>query len=118
MKKRITVQSAKAKGRALQQWVGRKISDLIGLEFGKDKPIESRGGGQSGTDIRLDSEAITLFPFSVECKRQEKLAIPQWIEQAKENQLPGTDWLLVCKQSHREPFVVLDANAFFKLYSY
>jgi len=111
----ITVASRKAKGRTLQQWVCRKISDLTGLAFGKDSPIESRPMGQSGCDVRLDSEAIRLFPFSVECKFQESWAVHQWIEQAQKNKTPDTDWLLVCKRSRKPPVVILDADVFFKL---
>ena len=117
-KKRISVQSAKAKGRALQQWVCQKISDLTGYEWGSsgdDKPIESRPMGQSGTDVRMESHVIKQFPFSVECKFQESWSVHHWIEQARENQLPDTDWLLVCKRSRKTPVVVIDAEVFFKL---
>jgi len=106
-------QSAKSKGRALQKWVCAKIAELVGLEWGRDKPIESRPMGQQGVDVRLDSEALERFPFSVECKFHERWAIKEWIEQAKANCKEGTDWLLVCKQSRKPPIVVMDAEAFF-----
>lgn len=117
-KHRISVQSAKAKGRRLQQWVCQKISDLTGYEWGSsgdDKPIESRPMGQSGCDVRMESHVQRLFPFSVECKYQETWSVPAWMEQAKENQRPGTDWLLVIKRNNVEPVVVMDAGAFFNL---
>ena len=41
-------QSAKAKGRTLQQWICKKISEFTGFPCGKDCPIESRPMGQSG----------------------------------------------------------------------
>ncbi len=115
-KKRISVQSAKAKGRALQQWVCRKISALTGYEWGssgEDKPIESRPMGQSGPDIRMESHVQKMFPFSVECKWQESWSVPSWIEQAKANQKPNTDWLLILKRSREKPVVVMDAEIFF-----
>ena len=115
MKKRISVQSAKAKGRRLQQWAMRKISELTGIPCGKDELIASREMGQSGTDVRLIGEAQKLFPWSVECKSQEKWSIPAWIKQAKENQKKETDWLLVVKRNQHEPIVVIDAEVFFKL---
>ena len=114
-KKRISTASAKQKGRELQKWVAAKISEVTGLPHGKDTDIESRPMGQSGTDIRLSKEAIRLFNFSVECKRQETWAVPAWIEQAKKNCLPDTDWLLVLRRSHSEPVVVMDAGRFFEL---
>ena len=117
-KKRIRPQSAKAKGRQLQQWACQKISELTGFEWGSpgnDKPIESRPMGQSGTDVRMESQVRALFPYSVECKFQETWSIPAWIEQAKENQVEETDWLLICKRSRKPPVVVMDAEKFFEI---
>jgi hypothetical protein len=116
-KKRISVQSAKAKGRRLQQWAGQMIADLTGFEFGHDCPIESRGMGQSGTDVRMDAQVLKQFPFSVECKSQESWSVHSWIDQAKNNELPDTDWLLICKRSRHSPVAVLDAETFFKILS-
>ena len=115
MKKRITVASAKNKGRRLQQWVCSMISKLTGLEWGQDCPIESRGMGQSGVDVRLEKKALNLFPYSVECKAQETWSIPAWIEQAQSNIIPGTNWLLVVKKSRKDPIVIMDATVFFEL---
>lgn len=115
LKRRITVQSAKAKGRRLQQWVCRKISELTGIPWGPDCPIESRPMGQNGCDVRLESQVIAEFPFSVECKAQENWAIPGWIKQAMTNQMANTDWLLVCKRRNESPVVIISAETFFKL---
>ena len=115
---RITPQSAKAKGRRLQQWVCAKIAEVTGYEWGssgEDKPIESRPMSQSGPDVRMESQVCELFPFSVECKWQETWSVPAWIEQAKENQRDGMDWLLVIRRSRSEPVVVMDAEVFFRL---
>lgn len=114
-KKRIKTSSAKAKGRDLQKWVCEQISKLTGYPWGKDQPIESRPMGQSGVDVRLEQVVLKLFPFSVESKRWENWSVPSWIEQARENQLPNTDWLLVMRKSHRPPVVVMDGEAFFRL---
>lgn len=118
-KKRITPQSAKAKGRELQKWVCRMISELTGLPWSsngkEDAPISSRPMGQSGTDVRLESHVKKLFPFSVECKWQESWSIPAWAEQARKNQEKGTHWLLFCKRSRNNPVVIMDAEAFFEL---
>ncbi len=117
-KKRISVQSAKAKGRRLQQWVCERISNLTGEEWGSsgdDKPIESRPMGQSGCDVRMESHVRKMFPFSVECKFQESWSVHSWIKQAQENQVEGTDWLLVAKRSRCRPIVIMDARAFFDM---
>ena len=115
---KIRHSSGKDKGRRLQQWVCRRISDLTGYEWGSsgdDKPIESRPMGQSGCDVRMESHVQALFPFSVECKYQESWAVPAWIKQAKENQKEGTDWLLIAKKNHEVPVVIMDADKFFTL---
>ena len=41
--------------------------------------------GDSGEDILLSPENRKLFPFSVECKNQEKLNIWSSLEQAETN---------------------------------
>lgn len=115
-KKRITPQSAKAKGRELQKWVCNKISLSTGFPWGKDQPIESRPMGQSGVDVRMESKVLKTFPFSVECKWQESWSIPAWVKQAELNQLPNTDWLLVVKRSRQKPVIIMDAELFFQLY--
>jgi hypothetical protein len=115
MKRRIKPSSAKAKGRSLQQWVCQKISDLLGIKWGKDELIASREMGQAGTDVRLLGEAQKRFPYSVECKYQETWSVLAWIEQAKQNQKKGTDWLLVMKKNRISPVVVMDAERFFDL---
>jgi len=114
-KKRISVSSAKAKGRTLQQWTCQMISKLTGLDWGPDEMIASREGCQNGTDVRLVGVAKKLFPFSVECKWQETWSIPAWMKQAQDNQDPNTDWLLVVKKSRMDPIIIMDAERFFAL---
>ena len=114
-KRSITRASAKDKGRRLQQTVCQKVSELTGLPWGKDCPIESRPMGQSGVDVRLDTEARKLFPFSVEAKWQESWDMPGWIRQAQANEMKDTDWLLVVKRSHSLPVCIIDLNTFFKI---
>lgn len=114
-KKRISIPSAKAKGRQLQNWTCIQISRLLGLEWGKDEQIAPREMGQTGTDVRLVADAKELFPWSVECKWQEQWSIHEFIKQAKENRKKGTDWLLVLRRSRQEPVVVLEAEVFFGL---
>lgn len=111
----IKSSSAKKKGRTLQNWTCQKIADLLTLPWGKDEMIASREMGQSGTDVRLIGAARAQFPYSVECKNQEVWSVPAWIEQAKSNQAPDTDWLLVLKKNRIPPVVMMDAERFFTL---
>lgn len=112
----IPTSARKAKGRDLQKWVCQQISSLTGIDWGKDRYIESRPMGQSGSDVRLFGQALEAFPFSVECKRQEVKTIPfSWIKQAQANQARDTDWLLFARRNREKPVVVMDAKQFFGL---
>lgn len=115
-KKRMRAASMKAKGRALQQWVCEKISEVTNFQFGKDQPIESRPMGHNGVDVRMETSVLDLFPFSVECKNQEAWNIPSWVRQAKDNQVAGTSWLLVVKKNREKPIIIMDAEDFFMWY--
>jgi hypothetical protein len=122
-KKPITVASRKAKGRALQDWTCQKVSEVTGIDWGKtdDHEIKPRQMGQRGPDVIMSPTVRAKFPLTIECKNQKRLSILDWIEQAKSNCYPETDWLLVVRRSGRKKedrtkeFVVLDAEVFFKL---
>ena len=112
---RISVASAKAKGRELQKWVCEWVSRITNEPWGKDADIESRPMGQSGVDVRIHPRLLKIFPYSIECKRQEKWAVHEWIKQAQSNQLPDTHWLLVARSSRMAPVVIVDAEHFFSV---
>jgi hypothetical protein len=116
-KKKITKSSSrKAKGRRLQNWLAQKISELIGLPYGPDQPIEPRQMGQNGVDVRLDNEARKLFPWSTECKNSEKWSLSETMKQVQANMYENTNWLIVLnKNRQKTPIVVLDAEVFFNL---
>ena len=115
--KTIKVRSAKAKGMSFQKDMAEVISGLTGIPVEKDGLIESRGSGQHGTDIILRGEARELFPYSPECKNQENLNLLDAISQAKENELPNTDWLIFHRRKTlKEDVVILGLDAFIKLY--
>lgn len=118
IKKRIKPASAKAKGRALQKWTAQKISELTGYEWGssgEDKPIESRPMGQSGTDIRMESQVKKLFPFDIECKAHENWSVHSWVDQARKNETSTGTWMIIARRSRQKPVVIMEANAFFEL---
>jgi len=115
-KKSITIASRKSKARKLQKWTAEEISKVTGFDWGKDCPIEPRPMGQSGVDIRLEKSVLEVFPYSVECKAQENWSVHQWVKQARINKMDGTDWLIVARRSRRKEVVIMDAEAFFKLF--
>ncbi len=112
----ISIASRKAKARELQKYVAQKISDITGIPCGKDELIESREMGQAGSDVKLIGEAKKKFPFSVECKRQEKFNLHDAVRQSKANQMEGTDWIVISRRSNEEAILTMDADKFFKLY--
>ena len=100
-----TPASRKAKGRRLQQAVRQDLVDRLGIDPGD---ILSTAMGQSGCDLYLSPAARARFPFGVECKAQERIALPEWWEQCTRNAAAeGLTPLLVLKQSRREALAVL-----------
>lgn len=111
-----TVASRKAKGRDLQQYTAKTIAAAIQMEYGENGDVQSRSGGQNGTDVILTPEARRKFPFSVECKNQEKISLIEYIKQAKINSIPNTDWLVVLKNKNLPyPVVTLDFHVFMNM---
>ena len=100
-----TPASRKAKGRRLQQAVRQDLVDRLGIDPGD---ILSTGMGQSGCDLYLSPAARERFPFAVECKAQEAIALPAWWRQCTRNaEAEGLAPLLILKQSRREALAVL-----------
>ena len=120
-KKTISRTSAKGKGRNLQQWACKKISEFTGLPWGKDEEIASREMGQSGADCRMSRNACRLFPFTLECKSGGQWNLPAAIKQCQANLYPGTTWLVCLDRPHQikdqrvSPLIVIDGELFFKI---
>ena len=104
--------SAKSKGRTLQQWVAKLILKCFPSLTEHD--VRSTSMGVSGVDVQLSTEALKLFPYSVECKSYASIAVYKWYDQAKTNTIKGTEPLLVIKANRQKPLVVVDAEYFFE----
>ena len=104
----MNTQSAKAKGRRLQQKFMQLLIEKLEID---PEDIESRPMGAGGEDLIMSKAARNKFPFSVECKNQERLNIWSAWEQANSNR--GIyEPLVVIKRNGTTPLVVLDANVF------
>ena len=100
-----TPASRKAKGRRLQQAVRQDLIEHLGIDPGD---ILSTAMGQSGCDLYLSPAARDRFPYGVECKHQEAIALPAWWRQCTANaEKEGLTPLLLVKQSRKEPLAVL-----------
>ncbi len=100
-----TPSSRKAKGRRFQQQICGDLVNHLPINPGD---IQSTGMGQSGCDIRLSVAARQVFPFGVECKNVERVALWESWEQCttnatKERLTP----LLLIKRNREEPLAVL-----------
>ena len=109
----ITPQSAKAKGRRLQQWVrDRLYSTFPKLE---DGDIRSTSMGAGGEDLIMARAARQKFPHSIECKNVEKLNIWEAYEQASAN-CGDYEPIVVMKKNGKKPLVVVDAEYYIQLF--
>ena len=107
----MKAQSAKAKGRRLQQWVRDKLIEALDIH---PEDIESRSMGAGGEDLIMARAAREKFPFSIECKNQEKLNVWDAYKQASENS-KDYEPIVVMKKNNHKTLVVLDAEKFVKL---
>ena len=104
--------SAINKGKRLQN----KIRDLILDKFDilESDDVRSITMGDSGEDILLSPAARKLFPFSVECKNQEKLNIWSSLEQAEINSDKHIP-LVVFKRNRSKTYAVLEFDKLLEL---
>ena len=107
----MKTQSAKAKGRRLQQWVRDKLIEELDIH---PEDIESRSMGAAGEDLIMARAARQNFPFSLECKNVEKLNVWEAYEQAVANS-GEHEPLVVMKKNGKKPLAVIDAEAFIRL---
>ena len=108
----MKTRSAKNKGKRLQN----DVRDLILETFKELEPddVRSTTMGDSGEDVLLSPAARKLFPFSVECKNQEKLNIWSSLQQAEDNageHIP----LVVFKRNRSKTYAVLEIQDFIDL---
>ena len=109
----MKTQSAKAKGRRLQQWFRDLLVSKLGI-YKED--IESRSMGAGGEDLIMARSARQKFPYSIECKNQEKINIWESYKQASENS-KDYEPVVVLKRNKHKPLVLVDAEYFVELHN-
>ena len=109
----MKTQSAKAKGRRLQQWFRDQLIEKLEVH---PEDVESRSMGAGGEDLIMARQnAREKFPYSVECKNQEKLNIWESYSQAVDN-CKDYEPVVVIKRNNHKPLVVVDAEYFVGLH--
>ena len=104
----MKTQSRKAKGRRLQNQFMQLLIEKLDID---PEDIESRSMGAGGEDLIMSKAARNKFPYSIECKNQERLNIWQAWDQANGNK--GLyEPLIVIKKNGVSPLVVIDAESF------
>jgi hypothetical protein len=109
----MKTQSAKAKGRRLQQWVRDQLIEELDVH---PEDIESRSMGAGGEDLIMARAARQKFPYSIECKNVEKLNVWDAYLQASENS-GDYEPIVVMKKNGKKPLVVIDAEYFVRLHN-
>jgi hypothetical protein len=105
----------KAKGKRLQKHVCGLILKYNTILSNND--VKSIRMGRPGEDIQLSSKAKKIFPYSIECKNQERMKyIWDAYEQAESNS-NDMEPMVVLKINKKRPLVLVDAEHFFKLQS-
>ena len=108
----MKTQSAKAKGRKLQQWTRDRLVESLDIH---PEDIKSTSMGAGGEDVIMARAAREKFPYSIECKHQEKINIWSAYEQAAQNSGDYTP-LVVVKRNRSKPLILIDAQTFIYLH--
>lgn len=108
----IKKRSAKNKGREFQNEVVDLIKTGMALS---DDDIRSTPASVNGVDIIFSTTGQEVFPYSVECKRVEKLSIWDALEQAVRNAVENTVPILVFRRNRGKTYVTLEFDVFLRL---
>ncbi len=108
----MKTQSAKAKGRRLQQWIRDLLIEKLDIH---PEDIESRSMGAGGEDLIMARAAREKFPYSVECKNQEKINLWESYNQAQQNS-KNHEPVVILKRNNSKPLILVDAEYFVKLH--
>ncbi len=108
----MKTQSKKSKGRRLQKWVREQLIEKLDIH---EEDIESRSMGAGGEDLIMARAAREKFPYSVECKNQERLNLWEAYSQAEAN-CGDHQPVVFIKRNNQKPLVVVDAEYFVRLH--
>ena len=107
-------QSAKAKGRRLQQQVAKDVLAAFPHLEGSD--VRSTSMGCGGEDVQLSAAAREAFPYSIECKNTERFSVWPALEQCERNAGKHQP-LVVFKKNNKRAYAVVRWDHFVALVS-
>jgi hypothetical protein len=106
--------SAASKGRRLQNIIKSKI--LKTFKHLRKSDLRVARIGETGADVKLSRVASKFFPYSVECKSQQKMKLVyQYYAQAAKHS--KHEPVLFIKMNKRQILTIIDTNHFFDLVS-
>ena len=108
----MKTQSAKAKGRKLQQQVRDVLIEELEIH---PEDIESRSMGAGGEDLIMSRAAREKFPYSIECKNQERVNVWSAYDQAEENS-GNYEPLVIIKKNRAKALGLIDFDSFVRLH--
>ena len=98
-------QSAKAKGRRLQQWIAAKCIEAF--PHLSEDDVRSTSMGASGEDVLLSCAARKCIPLSIEAKNQERLNIWSAIDQCNSNK-GDNNMCIVMKRNNSKVYATIE----------
>ncbi len=106
--------SAKSKGRRACSEVKNLLHKYAPAL--QDGDVQVTPSGVTGVDLYLSPAALQVYPFAIESKNQEKIAIWAALEQSESHRKDNLTPLLFFKRNRSELYVSMKAEEFFKLY--
>ena len=83
---------------------------LIGKGL-SEADVKSTSMGAGGEDVTLSDQARQSFPYSIECKNQERVSIWKAYAQCEYNS-DGNEPVLIVKRNHHKALAIVDAEHF------
>ena len=105
----------KAKGKRLQKHICNLILKYFPIL--SDKDVISIRMGRPGEDVQLSNKAKKKFPYSIECKNQERMKYLWDAYEQAVNNSKNLEPLVVLKINNKKPLILIDAEHFIKLQS-
>jgi hypothetical protein len=106
---------SKKKGREFQNEVRDAVRKALGRRVAPDD-VTCAVMGEHGVDIKLSPHGRKEFPFSLECKRVEKLSLFAAYEQSCNNCYDDTVPCVVWKRNRSPALITMALDDFLEMY--